>query len=255
MYKASLPFNYFRLAFVLTFFVIVLPSRPVSAQSFPGGFIEKADNTAVRERVTPAQIPGFPERGKFIFPAPYNTEAFRLTNASDCGGADCVNYVGYSYWRNINNHVGSDTMYIFLGLYRNRGGDGPTLFSYNKVTDEVHNLGPLFDAGSAFSWSSAEGWYFSAVQPTTLYVFLPGTTQLMRYHVLNKSFGATAMDLAQCPKPAVCPQDGVFITQPHSSDDDLVHSATVQDGSWASFSTSPGSASSTSATWTRVGVG
>ena len=50
------------------------------------------------------------------FPAPYNTTGVRLTNATDCaGGADCLWYVGYSYWRNMNNHVGSADMYIFLG--------------------------------------------------------------------------------------------------------------------------------------------
>jgi len=30
--------------------------------------------------------------------------------------------VGYSYWSNINNHVGSDTMLGFLGLERRKGG-------------------------------------------------------------------------------------------------------------------------------------
>ena len=53
-----------------------------------------------------------PQRGTFTFPAPYGTTGIRLTNAGDCGGGDCVNYVGYSYWSNINNHVGSDTMLI-----------------------------------------------------------------------------------------------------------------------------------------------
>ena len=46
------------------------------------------------------------------FPSPYITQGVRLTNDTDCGGQDCVNYVGYSYWRNINNHVGSNTMYV-----------------------------------------------------------------------------------------------------------------------------------------------
>ena len=55
--------------------------------------------------------------------------------------------VGYSYWSNINNHVGSDTMLMFLGLERRKGGGGPTLFSYNKSTGETKNLGPLFSAG------------------------------------------------------------------------------------------------------------
>ena len=44
------------------------------------------------------------------------TTGVRLTNASDCAGQDCVIPVGYSYWSNINNHVGSDTMLIVAGL-------------------------------------------------------------------------------------------------------------------------------------------
>src|SRR5437867_3495596 len=67
----------------------------VAAQTAPGGFLETAVSTAVRPRVTPT----LPSRGSFAFPAPYNTTGIRLTNSSDCGGADCVDYVGYSYWR------------------------------------------------------------------------------------------------------------------------------------------------------------
>jgi hypothetical protein len=92
-----------------------------------------------------------------------------LTNGSDCGGADCVLPVGYSYWNNINNHVGSDTMLVFLGLERRKGGGGPTLFSYNKTTGETKNLGPMFSPDSPYSWAR-RGWYFSASQPTSLYM-------------------------------------------------------------------------------------
>jgi hypothetical protein len=51
-------------------------------------------------------------------------ERIRLTNASDCGGNDCLWYVGYSYWRNINNHAGKNEMLILLGMDRNAGGAG-----------------------------------------------------------------------------------------------------------------------------------
>ena len=76
----------------------------------------------------------------------------RVTNASDCGNADCVLDVGYSYWRNMNNHVGSDVILIVLTLDRAKGGGGPTLFSYNKVTDQVTRVRPLFDASNPLSW-------------------------------------------------------------------------------------------------------
>src|SRR5687768_137878 len=104
---------------------VISIARDAEAQPpAPGGFMEHSTDTNVRPVMTPGEIPGFPSRGAFTFPAPYNTRAVRLTNADeDCGGGDCVKYVGYSYWRNINNHRDSDTMYVFLGL------DIPKLFS------------------------------------------------------------------------------------------------------------------------------
>src|SRR4030095_10730632 len=94
--------------------------------------------------------------------------------------------VGYSYWSNINNHVGSDTMLIFLGLNRNAGGQGPTLFSYNKKSGAVQNLGPLFDSNSPYSWANGEGWYFSATRPHALY--MNDGPRMLRYDVMNKTF-------------------------------------------------------------------
>ena len=102
------------------------------------------------------------EPGKFIFPAPYNTEAFRITDASDCGGTDCVTPVGYSYWRNSNAHEGGNDMWIFLSLNSQKGGSGPTLFRLDKATDSITKVGPLFPTTSKFSGRSGDGWYFSA---------------------------------------------------------------------------------------------
>lgn len=206
-----------------------------------GGFIEKAGSPATRPRFTRSQIESFlpfgGAKGKFIFPHPYNTEGVRLTNASDCaGGQDCVWYVGYSYWRNINNHAADPVMLILLGLDRNRGGAGPSLIAYHKLTNQVENLGPLFLSDSIYSHATGEGWYFSALQPTKLYAFLVGGTQLRRYDVITKQFDATpALDLGQCRRPRVCPSNAAYIFQPHSSDDDLVHSATVQDVNFQSL--------------------
>ena len=96
----------------LTALAVSLLSSHIDAQSpAPGGFIERATDTDVRPMLTPAQIQSLlPARGLFTFPSPYLTQGVRITNASDCGGADCVWYVGYSYWRNMNNHVGSDAI-------------------------------------------------------------------------------------------------------------------------------------------------
>jgi len=177
--------------------------------------METATGGQVRARVKPR----LPARGPFTFPQPYNTTGVRLTNADDCGGADCVNYIGYSYWRNTNNHVGSDTMLIFLSLDRQRGGGGPTLLSYDKRTDQVQVVGPLFGADHPLSWATGEGWYWSASQATKLYA--NQGSKLVRYDALARTF-ETVFDVA--------PRFGSdkYIWQMHSSGDDRVHSATLR---------------------------
>ena len=191
----------------------------------PGGFVESMSATTVRPKITGAQTSFLPSRGVFTFPAPYNTQGIRLTNASDCsGGSDCVTPVGYSYWRNMNNSAGSDQLLIFLSLDRTKGGGGPTLFSYNKLTGATTNRGPMFDSNSPFSWGNGEGWYFSGTQPTKLYVNVSGSSQLYRYdvesHALDLVFDASGNF-----------GGGKYIWQIHSSMDDRVHSFTLRDSS------------------------
>jgi hypothetical protein len=195
---------------------VAMLSTATSAQTVPGGFVESASTAVVRPGVTPT----LPARGKFTFPAPYNTVGARLTNASDCGGTDCVWYVGYSYWRNMNNHVGSNTMLIFLSLNRGKGGTGPTLFSYDKTTDAVTVLGPLFDASDPLSWATAEGWYWSATLPNALY--LNQGTQFFRYDVMTRQ---KQLVFDAGPQYGA----GTYIWQLHSSNDDRVHSGTLRD--------------------------
>ena len=202
-----------------------------AAAQVPGGFVESANSTAVRPLLTTTQIQALlPPRGLFTFPAPYLTQGVRLTNATDCaGGADCVNYVGYAYWRNINNHAGSDTMLIVLTLDRSHSGTGPNLYSYNKLTDVVTNLGPLFDAATALSWASGEGWYFSATQPTKLY--LNDGPRMRRYDVLSRQLD-TVFDVST--NPALFGTNR-YIWQMSSSNDDSVHAATLADASTYAF--------------------
>jgi len=207
---------------LLGILVITAASGAVAqtTNSFPGGWIEK-DGTAYRTRLNASQIQSIvpPQRGPFTFPSPYNTTAVRITDASDCGGQDCVWYVGYSYWRNTNAHQNSNEMLIFLGLANNRGGAGPTLFKLNKTTDAITKVGPLFPAGNKFLNYTGEGWYFSATRPNTLY--LNDGPKLLRYDVVTKVF-ETVFD--------VTAQYGTDrrIWQVHSSNDDLVHSATLR---------------------------
>ncbi len=197
--------------------------RAQSTTAFPGGFLEKTTSGEVRPRPSASQIAGFvPSRGAFTFPAPWLTEGARITNGSDCGGTDCVLPVGYSYWRNMNNHVGSDTLLMFLGLNAGRGGAGPTLFSYNKVTEEVRNLGALFNAGDPLRSATAEGWYFSATMPHALY--LNSGARMLRYDVVTRQMQTVYDATSRFGS-------GYYIWQMHSSDDDRVHTATLRSSS------------------------
>lgn len=193
---------------------ISLLASPTMAQA-PGGFVEGADSTRVPPRWTAPEIEAFlPARGKFTFPTPYDTEGIRITNSTDCGGADCVSAVG------MNNHRGGRTMLIFVGLR----GAGPTLFSFDKVKERVRPLGPLFDPRSPYAASSGEGWYFSATRSTSLYVTGESSSVLRRYDVLARTL-ETVFDAATEFG------DGRSIGEPHSSDDDNVHSAILRDAS------------------------
>lgn len=201
--------------------IAVLGSSGATANSAPGGFIETPATAQGRGILSTSQISNMlPSRGKFRFPAPYNTEAFRLTNPSDCGGNDCVHYVGYSYWRNTNNHVGQDTMLVLVGLRRTEGGAGPSIVAYNKVTDQVEPFTPIFNASSHFSWMNAEGMYFSGRLPHALYVV--DRSRLVRHDVVTGQ-QETVFDV----KNEVGSRYDIF--QAHSSDDDRVHSATLKD--------------------------
>ncbi|HEY1266910.1 MAG TPA: Ig-like domain-containing protein [Candidatus Binatia bacterium] len=218
-------------AFILLLIAtLTIAVDPATAQ-FPGGFIEKSPILPTNRPagLTLSQINSFlpATRGPFNFPSPYNTKGVRLTIPSDCGGNDCIDYVGYSYWRNTNNHVGSDTMYIFLVMDRNRGGAGPSLLSYNKKTDVVTNLGPLFDGASKWSWANGNGWYFSDTQPTKLYVNYWQDSTLFRYDVVSHTF-ELVFDVAS--RPDIFGSNR-YVTQFHSSADDNVHSATLRDKS------------------------
>src|SRR5712692_4648572 len=199
---------------------LAMPQARAAAQA-PGGFIETDDTSVTRTPWTPSQIQGFlPPRGTFAFPAPYNTEGIRLTNASDCGGRDCVVPIASSYGRNINNHRGRDTVLVFLGLR----GVGPTLFGFSKASGKVRNLGPLFDSSSPYASAPGEGWYFSGTQPSKLYLTGPLSAQLQRYDVFTKAFEMVFDASTQFGA-------GTYVWQAQSSDDDNVHSATLSDSS------------------------
>jgi hypothetical protein len=206
--------------FVVSLLIVVGSLAGLGQAEVPGGWIEK-DVFGLRAILAGSQIQSFVPsgRGPFTFPLPYGTQAVRLTDASDCqGGGDCLFPLGYSYWRNSNNHVGSNDMYLFFSFDRRKGGAGPTLFRYDKAQDAVVKVGPLFEPTSKFTWSTGEGWYFSARQPTTLYMH--DGPALLRYDVVSHTF-ETVVDVS-----SLWGHDK-YISQVHSSNDDRVHSMSL----------------------------
>ncbi|MDO8495543.1 MAG: hypothetical protein Q7S32_03430 [bacterium] len=181
------------------------------ASGFPGGFVEKSNSIQTRPILkTTAQLSFVPSgRGGFTFPAPYNTRGSRITIPAD----GTVYPVGYSYWRVMNNHVGSNTMYIAIGTT-----SGPILFSYDKTTEAVQSLGAMTFAGNT------EGMYFSATQPNRLYSFTG--TRLLAYDVVSRTT-QTVFDIAS---NTALYGSNRYLWQVHSSNNDDVHSATVRDG-------------------------
>jgi hypothetical protein len=215
---------------VAVYMVMGLWAGVALAQSFPGGFLE-TQGSGSRTKYTAPQIAAIvpATRSWFTFPAPYGTEAYRLTVADDCQQLDCVNYVGYSYWMNINNHAASSEMQIFLGLDPNRLGTGPNLFRVNKTTNAVTKVGPLFAVGSPYRNNTTETWYWSYVLPNAIYmVEQPTRRRLMRYDVSTQQFTAVFTILGQglqsCASANSCNK---FITQPHSDATDTNHTASL----------------------------
>jgi hypothetical protein len=188
--------------------LVAAASRPP-----PSGLVEPTSRAAFRQPWTAVEIQAFlPVRGPFTFPAPYATEAIRLTNADDCGGADCVQSAA------VNAHAGSDQMLAAVGLR----GVGPTLFSYDKVAGRVLRLGPLFPPSSPYGSASAQGWYWSARRPTTLYLSGSSGPRLERYDVGTRAL-ETVFDTTSQFGP------GLVVLDTHSSADDGVHSAILAD--------------------------
>ena len=186
----------------------------------PGGFLESDVTSVARADLTATQIAAFmpTTRGAFTFPAPYNTQGVRITQPSDCGNHDCVDMT-YNYWRNMSNSTGSNTLYILVGLDKNRGGAGATLFSYDKTSGALTDDGALFPSSSPYSWASTEGMYFSYGMPTKIYIV--SGTQLQRYDVLAHTFETVVDVSSQYPN--------TVLHQANSSNDDDVHSATLED--------------------------
>jgi hypothetical protein len=249
----------FCLSVILAVAAVRVPGPVLQAQGTvaPGGFVVSAVTDKGRPRLSVEEmrrfLPAPHARGIFKFPSPYLTRGVRITNVDDCPQSgpgynnDCVTSVGYSYWRRMNNHVGSNIMLIFLTLrYQNTTGPypGPTLFSYNKRSGETLNLGSLFPnvayatpehealAGRLRN-AFGESWYFSATEPNIVYLAEDTGTQFLRYDVVRHTF-EVVFDLESTTTAAALQDDGLtelnglYLQQLHSSNDGQVHSATLR---------------------------
>lgn len=193
--------------------------------AFGQGFIETPDTAQARGPM--ANVSAFMvERGPFTFPAPYNTTGFRLTNASDCGGQNCVADVGYAYWRAINAHEGEPELKVLVGLRRTRGGPGPSIVTIDKATESVSAPVPLFDPSDGRSWQETETWYWSGSDPDLLYY--PYERGLYRVDARTGE-GSTVINVQD-------KLSGDFkLWQAHTSDDDKVHSFTLRTGNYSNL--------------------
>lgn len=143
--------------------------------------------------------------GPFEFPEPYRTFAVRLTDPSTAPQG--TEPVGYSYWSNVNNHEGQSHLYAVIG----RVGDTPLLITVDKQTWGVSSV-PIASG-------TAEGWYFSATEPSILY--RQEGSRLLRHDIDTGAIDA-----------AFTSQFGSSIWQCHTSADGRTHSATVRDGDY-----------------------
>ncbi|HEY4128912.1 MAG TPA: Ig-like domain-containing protein [Gammaproteobacteria bacterium] len=198
-----------------------LSAHAATSTQAPGGFMENDTAPVSRAALSATKISSFlPSRGSFTFPAPYKTQGIRVTNSNDCGGQDCLDMT-YNYWKNMSNSAGSDTMYVFIGLNRARGGQGPTLFKYNKSTAALAEVGPMFAASDPMSKQTTEGWYFGYGMPTKIY--LNSGSKLETYDIDTKKIAVVFDSTTKYP--------GTVIKQTNSSNDDDMHSATLQNAS------------------------
>ncbi len=169
------------LAVLLSALLIYALPQGLGAQAgqAPGGFVESMTSTIARLQPSASQISQFVPagRGPFMFPAPYNTEGYRLTIPSDCGGGDCIQQEGYNFWRNINAHQGQPVVRVFVALQNN---GGPTVFTIDKATGAVTRGGTIFPSGP-LAGSRATGWQWSATNPDILYAY--GTSQMIAKNV------------------------------------------------------------------------
>lgn len=165
-----------------------------------GGFVEPINAGGVRPRLSRGQIESFlPERGPFMFPAPYNTRCVRVTNASD----GSVRPTGMAYWPQINNHTGRRELRVLAAI-----NDVLTIFAVDKTTGQVERRQQL-----PYNMTG-ESCYFSFTDPDVLYTCPSNGGRFCSFNL------ATEQEIVIAEN----------VKQPHSSADGSVHSFTMDGG-------------------------
>lgn len=174
--------------------------QPPPPSTAGGGFVEPIRSGGIRPRLSRSEITTFlPERGAFMYPAPYNTRGVRVTNVND----GMVRPIGMSYWPNINNHVSRRELLVLTSL-----NDVLVLFAVDKTTGSVYKQDIL-----PFTMTG-ESCYFSFTDPDVLYTCPSNGGTFIRYHIPTQRRDVIAEN----------------VKQPHSSADGRVHSFTMNGG-------------------------
>lgn len=191
-----------------------------------GGFIEDplAAETVARARLTQTEIDAFmpSTAGPLMFPSPYNTEGWRLTDAT----MGVVTPHDYAYWRVTNNHVNSNEMKIMVRLEEANGG--PSIITLNKLTSEISAPEPIFDVGQQFRNPTAFGnAYFSGTDPNKIFWAYEGGFNYVDVSTLPlQNSDVVEVFSADTISP------GYKLFQSSSANDDSVHEMTYLDGSY-----------------------
>src|SRR5262249_56547322 len=100
--------------------------------------MDSATSAGLRAQLSAGEIQTFlPDRGTFRFPSPYFTQGVRVTNASDCGGADSRPPACYPRSSNLQNPVDRHTKLGFFSAPRRQTGRRSTLLDYNNRPGRV----------------------------------------------------------------------------------------------------------------------
>jgi hypothetical protein len=198
----------------------------------PGGFIEDptAGGLTARAALTEAEcnafLPASGAVGEFTFPAPWNTTGVRLTNSGD------VQPHAYSYWSQINNHVGSNEMKILV-VFPDADG-GPSIVTYNKVTGAVSAPVSIFNTGEFFRNHTAfQTAYFSATNPN--WIYWTHETEFNRIDISNiDTTPLVAADIVTVFDGGDTGA-GNKVWQSHSSADDRYHAMTYRTAGYSAL--------------------